>query len=56
MDINQKVLKLLEIIKNYNGKLSYTAFCRLACEAGLFEVVKDFGILFMRVVDEHNDV
>ena len=54
-DLNSKILCVLKLVKGYPGKLSYTEFCLLTAEVGIFDAVRALGILAMRIVEEHNE-
>ena len=52
----EKVSELVEIITNSSFELKFTDFVNCALEKGYFDVVRRSSSLFMKLVQEHNEL
>lgn len=51
----EKVVELIEYIKNYDGTLSVTQFAHYCASNGYWSEFRRSGSIFTRIIDEHND-
>ena len=52
---DSKVIRLLDMLDGMHERLTYTQFVRLACENGLYDVVRRSNYLMCKILDEYNN-
>ena len=52
----EKVVELIEYIRNYDGTLSVTQFAHYCASNGYWSEFRRSGAIFTRIIDEHNDL
>lgn len=50
----EKVVELIEFIKNYEGKLTITEFASYCALNGYWAEFRRSGAIFVKIIDEHN--
>lgn len=50
----EKVVELIEFIRNYDGKLSITEFASYCATNGYWAEFRRSGAIFCKIIDEHN--
>lgn len=51
-----KVSDLLDFIDNYEGYLKISVFSRYCASVGMWDIFRRSGVIFIKVIDEHNSV
>lgn len=50
----EKIVELIEFIKNYDGKLTITDFATFCANNGYWAEFRRSGAIFVKIIDEHN--
>lgn len=50
----EKVVELIEFIREYNGKLTVTEFASYCAQNGYWSEFRRSGAIFCKIIDEHN--
>lgn len=50
----EKVVELIEFIRNYDGRLSITDFASYCAQNGYWSEFRRSGAIFCKIIDEHN--
>lgn len=51
----EKVVELIEFIKNYDGRLSITEFASYCAQNGYWAEFRRSGAIFCKIIDEKNE-